>query len=307
MKRRQLLLAVPAGAVTAEAAAGTQVVRFVRPPDRLSGERWYPFRLLQAALEASGEPWEIEAREWLTQRRAERELSDPRGVIDVYAMGGSLERERRLQLLPLPIYRGLFGWRLLLVRPDRVDALRGLADLQALRGLRLIQGEDWPDTPILRGSGLRVLGGGTQLHRLHEALQQGHADAFPRAVPEAWNEMDADAQRLAVLPGLALHYRYDVCFYCRRGDQRIAPALWRGLQALQRSGRFESLLLEHHGGSLERSALAQRQVIRLPNPWLPQALRRLPASAWNLAQALPADERAGAAGAAGAARLPLRA
>lgn len=281
MRRRQLLLASPGACLAAH--PGPRVVRFVRPPDRLAGEQWYPYRLLQAALEASGERWEIEAREWLTQRRAERELSDPQGVIDVYAMGASVERERRMTMLPMPLYRGLFGCRLLLVRPDRLEALSAIDGLEALRGLRLIQGEDWPDTPILRQAGLRVLGGGTQLHRLHEALQDGHADAFPRAVPEAWIERDNDPQRLAVLPGVALRYRYDVCFFCRRGAQPLRAALWRGLQALQRSGRFDSLLMAHHGGSLQRSALAQRRVIELPNPWLPASLRELPASAWRLA------------------------
>ncbi len=308
LTRRQTLLAAPASAMGASLrAAPRRVLRFVRPPDRLSGEQWYPFRLLQAALEASGESYEIEAREWLTPRRAERELADPRGVIDLYAMGCSQERARHLQLLPVPLYRGLFGWRLLLVRPDRLDSLRGVDGLEALRGLRLLQGENWPDTPILRDAGLNVLIGGTLLHRLHEALQAGHADAFPRSVPEAWRELDRDAERIAVLPGLALHYPYDVCFFSRRGDTRLAADLQRGLAALQRSGRFDALLQAHHGDEIERSGLAQRQVLSLPNPHLPQALRGLPAAAWNLVQALEGRGTVGATGllgAAGAAERP---
>lgn len=263
-------------------AKPARVVRFVQPPDRLAGERWYPYQLLREALSASGEAFEISRREWLTSRRAERELADPHGVIDVYAMGGSLERERSLHLIPLPLHRGMYGWRLLLVRPDRLPGLPDVADLAALRQLLLIQSEDWPDTTILRHAGLRVLGGSTQMHRLHEALQAGQADAFPRGIPEAWRELDADPRHLAVLPGPVLQYRYDACFYCRRGDQPLISALGRGLAALQRSGRFDTLLRAQYGAAMARSQLAQRHVLHLANPLLPAVLDRLPAAAWTL-------------------------
>lgn len=277
---RRCLLGAAAGLALPALAA--RRVRFVRPDKRQTLESWYPYQLLSATLAAAGGGFAIETRESLTQGRAERELADPRGVIDVYVMGHTPERERRLQLIPQPLYRGLFGWRLLLVRAETAAALQGLGSLQQLRALRLIQGEDWPDTPILRRNGLRVLGGSSQLHRLHEALQAGHADAFPRAVPEAWREFDADPERLAVLPGVALHYRYDLFFFTRRGDSQLAEALLRGLAALQRSGRHEALLRSHHGASLERSALASRQLIELDNPLLSPRLRALPAAQWRL-------------------------
>lgn len=280
--RRWLLGAALAAAGASRPARAARRVRFVRPDKRLALETWYPYQLLSATLEAAGGGYEIEARESLTQARAERELADPAGVIDVFVMGHTAAREQQLQLTPLPLYRGLFGWRLLLVRAESLAALEGLGSLAQLRALRLIQGEDWPDTPILRANGLRVLGGSSQLHRLHEALQAGHADAFPRAVPEAWRELDADPARLAVLPGLVLHYRYDLFFFTRKGDDELARALSRGLAALGRSGRHEALLRSHHEAAVERSALATRRVIALDNPLLSAPLRELPASAWRL-------------------------
>lgn len=280
--RRWLLGSALAGAGVGRPARAARRVRFVRPDKRLALETWYPYQLLRATLEAAGGGYEIEARESLTQARAERELADPAGVIDAFVMGHTAERERRLQLTPTPLYRGLFGWRLLLVRADTLPALDGLASLAQLRALRLIQGEDWPDTPILRANGLRVLGGSSQLHRLHEALLAGHADAFPRAVPEAWRELDADPARLAVLPGLALHYRYDLFFFTRPGDTELAQALARGLAVLGRRGQHEALLRSHHGAAVERAALGARRVISLDNPLLSAPLRALPASAWRL-------------------------
>jgi len=282
---RRYFLMAPALLPAVSRAQAPRVVRFVRPDFRVPLDRWYPFALLRAALDASGERFLIETRESLTQARATRELQHEQGVIDVYAMAPTPERERRLQLLPMPLYRGLFGWRLLLARPDTAAQLQGLKDLAALRRLLLLQGEDWPDTGILRANGLRVLAGSTQLHRLHAMLVEGRADLFPRALNEAWREADAEpaqSPRFVVLPGLALRYRSDLFFFTRRDDQRLTPALQRGLTQLQRSGQFDALLRDFHGEAIARSALGSRQLIELRNPLLPPGLRAQPAALWTL-------------------------
>jgi hypothetical protein len=285
---RRLVLAAlsvggPAGASGGPAVRTVRTVRTIRlarPHFRRETTGWYPMQLLQAALSASGAGWGAQVADRMTDARALIELSHPDGQVDAVVGMPNRERMARLRLVPAPLYLGLFGWRALVVRRGEAERWRGLRRVADLQRLRCFQGQDWPDTGILRDNGVPVLVG-QKVAEMYERLARGEGDAFPRGLTEAWGDVQTFGPGFEVVPELVLHYRSDLCFFVRPDDVALADALTRGLETLRRTQQLQRSLLREHGADLRQARLAQRHVIELANPELPAALDALPAAWWT--------------------------
>ncbi|MBH9578974.1 substrate-binding periplasmic protein [Inhella proteolytica] len=276
MRRRDCLSLCAASLQSATAAgagagAARPRVRFPRPQRQFELRRWYPLALLEQALQRSG--WEVElqpSEQVMVQSRALRELQEPDGAVDVAWSVTSAAREQALRPIRIPIYRGLFGWRVLLVPQSRRDALRAVQDLEGLRALTLLQGHDWPDTEILRANGLRVLTT-ARYDQLFAMLARGRADAFPRGVTEVEYELARESQTVALEPHLLLHYPAAEYFFVSTQRPDLAEALEQGLLRMVEQGDLDRLLQRHHGAALKALHLGERRRIALHNPLLPSA------------------------------------
>ena len=65
----------------------------------------------------------------------------------------SIERESDLLPVRIPIYKGLYGLRLLLTTKDKLIKFANISDVAELSELDFIQGHDWPDTTVLTDNG----------------------------------------------------------------------------------------------------------------------------------------------------------
>lgn len=232
----------------------------------------YSLALLDLALKAGG--WRGAMREHphrpgedLQQGVWAREMARGTPGYDVCWFMTSADRERRLNAVRVPMYRGLFGWRLLLVaqgQQARFSALRGAQDW---RQLSLVQGRDWPDTDILRANGLKV-SGPDRYETMLDWLRQGRVDAFPRAVVEAYVEAETHPG-LAVESQWALHYPTALYFFVNRNRPVLLARLRQGMEALVDNGQLQHLFESHFAPLLARADLGRRRVLRLRNPLLP--------------------------------------
>lgn len=281
MKRRPLVLAALGTPLSGAATHVGGEVRLARPSFRIEARGWYPYELLAAALQAAGDGAHLRAVDRMTDARALREMSSPQGEVDVVVAMPSPERDRLLRAVPVPLYRGLFGWRLLVVRRGEAERFSGMRQVADLAPMTFLQGEDWPDTEILRANGLQVRTG-PRVDALYTLLGTGEGDAFPRGVTEPPGELAASGDRFEVVPGLVLHYRADLFFYVRREHRSLAHRLHQALHRLQRAGTHDRLLRSLHGDAIAQAGLAQRHVLRLRNPLLPASLTALPAQAWRV-------------------------
>lgn len=276
MQRRAattLLLAAPA---VLRARDAPLRLRYPQPMRRDIPVRSLPLELLRRAVERAGRVVELEpSQHVMVQARSVRELAADSGLIDLLWTVTSREREQALRPVRIPIFRGLYGWRLLLVRRGdsaRFAALRSLADLQPLR---LLQGADWPDTRVLRDNGLRVETA-QSFESLFKMLQAARGDAFPRGVTEIGWEQSQRSDRFEVEPSLALHYPSAEYYFVSQRNRALAELLEQGLERMQASGEHEELLLDIHGEALRAARLHQRRTLSLRNAELPEAtpLRR---------------------------------
>ncbi|MBB1521117.1 substrate-binding periplasmic protein [Aquipseudomonas guryensis] len=256
------------GTVQAEALG---VLRYPRAP---SGEEYrheYALAQLQLALNKVGSHLQPRpSKQPMEQERALLSLEEG-GSVDVVWSMTSIERERRLLPVRIPLDKGLYGWRIALLRADRAQLLRRVRSLDDLQALSAGQGHDWPDTAILRHNGLPVVVT-SSYDSLFRMLDAGRFDYFPRAVIEIWDEARhrSDAA-ITVDRHLLLHYPTALYFFFSPHNPELANSVRRGMQLALADGSFDRLFMQHYGANLQQVKFAERRVLELDNPLLPSA------------------------------------
>ncbi|MGZ3184548.1 MAG: substrate-binding periplasmic protein [Telluria sp.] len=278
MRLRLSLLSLLAGCLLA-AAAGSAYAgpRVIYPAPDETGALYdytvpdsYRLALLTEALKRSHRGYELQAATVrMPQGRLIQQLKAGLDVDVAWTMT-SIEREQELQPIRIPLYKGLIGWRLLLVRSADLPKFAAIRSLVPLKALVAVQGEDWPDTAILRAAGFEVR---TALHHapLFSMLAGGRGDFFPRSVFEIWKEADLYRDLgLVVEPNLVLRYRAASYFFVRKGNEQLAHDIRTGLEAMIADGTFDRLFHQYHDAALRQAHLGSRRILDLPNPELPR-------------------------------------
>ncbi|MDP9126192.1 MAG: transporter substrate-binding domain-containing protein [Pseudomonadota bacterium] len=256
-----LLFAWPA------AASATEVVRFPKPEFEGDHRYDYAMQLLQLGLSKSGADYRIELAEFpMNQERQVVEIEAGR-TLDVGPVPSSAEREARLLPIRIPINKGVLGWRLGLIRKGDERLFAGVNTLVDLQAVRLAQGQEWPDTQILRANGIPVITA-PKYEGLFKMLAGRRFDYFPRSVMEIWDEQALNAATLEVEPHLALHYFYDAYFMVNRKNTKLAQDIREGLERAIADGSFDRLFQQYYGERLRKAHLESRTVIELKNPLL---------------------------------------
>jgi len=249
------------------AAVGVEVIRFPKPESESDRRMNYAFQLLQLAVSKAGTEYRIQrAQVAMNQERAVLEIEAGR-TIDIAPLPISVEREARLLPIRIPIYKGAMGWRLGLIRKGDEELLARVHTLQDLKGVRLAQGAEWPDTKILQANGISVITAPTY-EGLFKMLEGKRFDYFPRDPMEIWDELADHADTLVVEPHLALHYYYDAYFMVNRKNTRLAQDVRDGLQRAILDGSFDKLFQQYFGDGIRKAHLETRTVIELQNPLL---------------------------------------
>ncbi|OYU44444.1 MAG: hypothetical protein CFE44_12880 [Burkholderiales bacterium PBB4] len=254
----------------ANAWASTLVIypREVIPHD----PHWeYPVRLLELGLKKSGIDYQLRPsnRAGILQGRAILALE--RGDPEVTLLWTMTDKEREAKLLPIriPIYKGLIGWRIPIVRASDKDRFKHIKTKEDLLRYTAGQGHDWPDTPILRSNGFQVKTS-SYYDGLFSMLALGRFDFFPRSMAEIWGEVaTSKTPGLVVEPHIVLHYPAAFYYFVSKRNPQLARDLERGLNLAIADGSFDALFQEYHGDTIARAGIKGRTIIRLAPPRLP--------------------------------------
>lgn len=234
----------------------------------------YVIELLQLALDHGTRNYHLQAtNEPMNQARAQLSLEHNQAEIQVMWAMTTREREERLLPVRIPIYKGLIGWRVNLLQASQPDLLSHARTLNDLKSIRFGQRHDWPDTALLRANGLQVITS-PSYEGLFGMLAAGRFEAFPREVVTAWQEQARAAQNgqaLVVDDHVLLHYPSAFYFFTSKQRPELAEEIRLGLEASIADGSFEALFQRHHGATLQKVKFAQRRIIELQNPDLPDA------------------------------------
>lgn len=243
-----------------------------------------PYQALKLALDKAPGTYALRpSAVTMQQGRQQMALAKDRDTIDVAWFGAKKSLEDRLKPVCIPIFKGLLGWRVALIHRDNRGRFRRVDGLDDLRELTAVQGLNWPDTAILRNSGITVMTARYDL--LPRIVAAKRVDWFPRSIIEIWTEhrrWRADHPDLVIEQELLVVYRFAALFFVAPNDEALHTAIRTGLERAHADGSFDRLFRSHPDvqAALNRPNLRERRRIELPNPLLSDRLRQVPDKYW---------------------------
>jgi hypothetical protein len=231
----------------------------------------YPKQLLQTALDKIGKDYRLTPnKQAMPQSRALDYLKSGNPLDVIWTMT-TRAREEAFSAVRIPIYKGLIGWRLLLINPNSQRWNPKELSLNQLRKLQSGQVYDWPDYEILRSNHFNVLGSASY-SGLFEMISAQRIDFFPRSIVEIWQEAQIHKdQDIVVDSQVVLHYPTAVYFFVHKSNTVLAKDIETGLEMMIQSGEFNLLFDHYYRNILKRSEINKRTVFKLNNPLLPTA------------------------------------
>lgn len=259
-------------------SAQESALRVLRAPQMISQQDLvydYYMGLLRLALAEGADGKSIPqviAGSPMEQKRVTHELM--RGeLVDINWMALNDERRNNLQLIPVPLDRGLMGFRRLIIHQKNSKKIHAINSLAQLTQLRACQGLDWPDTMIMRAAGLQVV----EVAGFENIFQQVVAqrcDYFPRGYLEVDQELAIRQKTYPelVVPQLMIYYPSSLFYFVNKQEQALAQWIQLGLERLIDNGKFMAYM---HSHALTRQYFPLRfngSLIAIPNPYLPVEL-----------------------------------
>lgn len=229
----------------------------------------YPLALLEQALAHSGYQYQLQSSAAVMSKSRAMVFLRERQEIDVLWTMTSVERELDMLPIRIPIFRGLSGYRVVLIHQDNQSAFAASQTPELIRRLIYAQGHDWVDTKILRLNDFNVLDA-PHYDNLFTMLQRKRVDAVPRNIVEITEEANWLAtQQLAIERNWLFYYPSASYFFVSRDNTKLAEHIQHGLEKMHNDGSFEALFQQFFSRELADLKLPQRQLIILHNPLLP--------------------------------------
>lgn len=262
-------LLVFANAHSAEKVIAEKVIMVeypdIRHPYYAERDKYF-HQLLRLALEHSGQAFNmipVELPEYSENRSAH--FLDT-GRYDVHWLNTTAERERTLQPIRIPLYKGAIGWRVFFIREDSREQFAQINDLQGLRKIKAGQGYDWPDMAILKHGRLPVESS-SHWEGMFKMLRIDRIQYFPRSIVEILSESRVPAaDGLVIEPTLILKYPAAYYFFVKKENNFLAQLIDRGLNKAVENGSLDALFMTFFGEDIQRLNLEKRHIISMDYP-----------------------------------------
>lgn len=167
------------------AAQAQNVIKIQTPTD---GNGNYAVAMAKLALSKIENNYKIELIDSNTYTQARSLEEVAAGNMDIMWTATDQELEDKLLPIRIPLYKGLLGHRIFIIRKGdqaRFDSVRNFDDLKQFK---FGQGTTWADSKILAANGLTVIKA-MKYESLFNMLDGNRFDAFPRGVQEPWAEL----------------------------------------------------------------------------------------------------------------------
>ncbi len=223
--------------------------------------------LLLLSLESMGHDVRIEyGTERLTAARMAEKAAN--GDLDLFWAGMSPELENTLLPIRIPIFKGILGHRIFVIRADQQYRFENIDNIEALSKLRAGQGRFWGDTEVLQRAGLNVVTA-VKGESLWPMLDGGRFDYFPLAIHEPWHEIEIRPELpLTVENNILLVYPFAMYFYVAADNHALHSLVSEAMNWAIESGAYDRYLYQHplFKGGLEQAKVTQRRTLRIDNP-----------------------------------------
>lgn len=184
-----------------------------------------------------------------------------------------LVKEGRLRMIPVPLDRGILGYRLNILLESQREKLAGARTPEDMRSFVMGQNEGWMDVEIYRAAGIPI----KEIRnwsdgQFAEQMEAGYIDLFPLGLEETLTyflpHFRKRYPRLTADRHILVHYPWFrfVWVSPRRDADALYEALRRGFDAIAADGVFMEVWRRYRREP-EARIFADRRIIEIANPF----------------------------------------
>lgn len=224
----------------------------------------YFVEILDLALKKSGRPYRLEkiTTPLLLENRSKNNLKHK--LYDVHWMNAKAALESDLKPIPIPLCKGLTGWRILFIRPENQPDFSKMNNLTDLNHFTAIHGHDWPEKYLYENNYLKQKLA-NNFKSLFLMLHRNRGDYLSRSVLEIFEEEQAFPQlNVAIETDLVLHYPAAYYFYVAKDNQELVHTIEAGLKTAIADGSFDEIFNRYFLEKIKRGNLSKRRAIDIP-------------------------------------------
>ena len=230
----------------------------------------YAIDMIKLALSKVNVPYELAVREAHLSTMRLREGLD-NDEIDIIWTATNSKMEENYQPIRVPLYKGLLGYRILIVHKDNKHMFDDVHTMDDVLKHSYGQGFGWTDTTIMQASGLEVVTT-PKYHGLFHMADGQRFDGFPRGVHEPWSEVASRPQLdLTIDENVMFVYKMPYYLFVSNHRPELALDLRKGFEIAIADGSFDRQFFQDPTVRMvmEKAKLDQRRVFNLINPDLP--------------------------------------
>jgi len=221
-------------------------IKIIPPQSKFDASHSYFDSLLKMILKVEKSDAKVIHSYKMEQGRALVQLKLNKGI-NVYWAGTSIEREKELNAIKIPLLKGLLGYRILIINKKNKKLFEDIKNIDDLKKLKACQGRHWPDTVILENSEFNVIKNSNYEAMFLQVLK-GRCDYFPRGIHEGYSEVNVRElkyKELMIFDKLIVYYPFPMYFFVSKENKKLAKQIESGLNKLIDNGTFENHLKKH--------------------------------------------------------------
>lgn len=180
--------------------------------------------------------------------------------------------------IDIPLYKGLLGYRHLIVRSEDQARFAAITQVSALKRLVAGQVRGWVDTDVYRANGYQVQDS-SNISNVLAMLNAKRYDYVPMSIVEAPLLLESQAERgykMVVAQRPLLYFPLPFVFYVSIHESELARRLEEGLRIAQSDGSFDELFTRTFAAEIALIKQQQGDYFVLHNPLLPAHLQKVP-------------------------------
>lgn len=272
-----LAVAASPRAVSAELAADVTIKLW--NGNKTASRQQYEREVLELALKVSSKnagDWAL-VEDLTDYPRAEDEASVFRtkgfDIFGTVAGNAKLANEEKI-LIPLPLMKGLLGYRILIIRAADKEKFAAIKTPAQLQQLTMGIPATWADAELFRQNGYPVVEKGSfdELFARLENKEFDYVTFGANEVTGVFKERAAKSGKLMVEPSLLVFYPFPLVFYVNPDNTALAQRVTQGLKIIAKNGELDEVFDRYFAADLTAVELPARTMITLKNPILPAAM-----------------------------------
>ena len=239
-----------------------------------SGRDDYDTELLKMAMDATTDTFgpytfKLVHKSYGTLRG--RRLLAQGDIINIYASPvrpPEIATKEELLVVPIPILKGLLGYRQLLIHKDNVSLFASITTRMQLSQFTAGQGKGWMDASIYRHNGFAVEEPAIYSN-LFSMLTRKRFDYLPLGSHEIYKALNENSDKnpsLIIAPKLLIYYPFPVAFHVSKHEPELARRIEVGMKRIIENGQFDALFMQHFTKTLARIRNKDNRTVMLSNP-----------------------------------------